>query len=98
MSERRREEPAARRCAGAGLQPRLLRRLERDPPACVVEVQTRLAELYPEYHIARVDAASVASAEGGDDGVLALSYVPAERQAGVTALASEWTLLKRYLP
>ena len=43
-----------------GLQPRLLRQLERQPPPCIVEVQTRLAALYPEYEIARIDATAVA--------------------------------------
>ena len=45
-----------------GLQPRLLRQLERQPPPCIVEVQTRLAALYPEYEIARIDATAVAPA------------------------------------
>ena len=54
-----------------GLQPRLLRRLERRPPPCVLEVQSRLAALYPEYTIARMDASALApfaarrDAEGG---------------------------------
>jgi len=43
-----------------GLKPRLLRRLATHPPACVVEVQSRLARLYPEYHIGRISPSAVA--------------------------------------
>ena len=47
-------------CDGAGLplswglKPSLLRKLERQPPPCVVAVQSRLARLYPEYTIAHM--------------------------------------------
>jgi hypothetical protein len=36
------------------MAPELLQRLERSPPPAVVEVQSRLAELYPEYIIAHM--------------------------------------------
>ena len=42
-----------------GLRPALLRRLESHPPACVLEVQSRLARLYPEYHIGRLCPSAV---------------------------------------
>lgn len=37
-----------------GMAPQLLRRLERSPPLAIVEVQSRLAALYPEYVIAHM--------------------------------------------
>jgi hypothetical protein len=61
-------------CDGAGLprswglQPRLLERLERTPPPCVVEVQTRLQRLYPEYHIGHFSMAGAAGATAGANG------------------------------
>jgi hypothetical protein len=36
------------------LKPSLLEALERRPPACVVEVQARLAALFPEFDIGQL--------------------------------------------
>ena len=66
-------------CDGAGLprtwglKPHRLHALEGAPPACVVEVQSRLAKLYPEYaigHMPRVAAA----ASGDRDSMPTLEY------------------------
>jgi hypothetical protein len=49
--------------------------------------------------ISRIDqmVEEMAAAYGGTTGVLALSYDPAERAQGVTALESEWALLKKHV-
>jgi probable phosphoglycerate mutase len=49
-----------------GLRQSLLRRLESDPPACVVAVQSRLAALYPEYVVCHMP-----TLQEGEDGARA---------------------------
>ena len=57
-------------CDGAGLpptwglQPQLLADLERRPPPCILEVQARLAKLYPEYTLARMRRGVVDAGRG----------------------------------
>ena len=68
-----------------GIRPRLLRALERRPPRSLIEVHTRLARLYPEYDVARIEAAAVAPAarcggsggEGGEGGQFVYSSLVA---------------------
>lgn len=79
-------------CDGAGLppswglQPRLLRRLGRKPPPCVVEVQSRLAKLYPEYTVAQMCSV------GGDSGGAGSEYhaTPFVANAAVYGNCFQW--------
>lgn len=73
-----------------GMAPALLQRLERSPPPAVVEVQSRLAALYPEYIIAHMppvmggerQARPTSVPHGGGDGGGAPSYTGAGSRAG----------------
>jgi|EP01046_Picozoa_sp_COSAG06_P027147 hypothetical protein len=44
-----------------------------------------------------VKAMVAAYGGGSESSILSLSYDPAEREAGITALESEWSLLKHTL-
>ena len=58
-----------------GLQPSLLEALQHEPPPCVVEVQTRLARLYPEYTLAHLHQAAIEGSEGGRGAYRCTSFV-----------------------
>ncbi|KOO31450.1 hypothetical protein Ctob_012260, partial [Chrysochromulina tobinii] len=59
-----------------GLKPSLLEALERRPPACVVEVQARLAKLFPEFDIGHLpDVAAGAPRAAGSASYHATSFV-----------------------
>lgn len=61
-------------------------------------VETRAGES-DEARVARIEGMvkGMVVAYGGQSGILALSYDSAERAQGITALESEWTLLKKLL-